>query len=257
MRKKNRKHKVYSILLVAILISTFFILKNNKEDMVQVFSAKKELPIYSVETEGKKVAVTIDAAWGDEYTQSILDTLDKHDVKATFFLVKFWVENYPNQLEEIYKKGHEIGNHSASHPYMSKLSKDQIVEELLETEKVIMDITNKKPTAFRPPYGDYNDQLLQTAMEQGYYTIQWDIDSLDWKELGVDPVVDRVMKNVKDGSIILFHNNAKYITEYLPIILERLKNEGYEMVTINELIHKDNYYMDNNGRQIRLDNEGI
>jgi peptidoglycan/xylan/chitin deacetylase (PgdA/CDA1 family) len=135
---------------------------------------------------------------------------------------------------------------------MTKLSREQIASELTITDKKIFELTNKKPILFRPPFGAYNDNVIQVARELGYYTIQWDIDSLDWKEFGVEPVVDRVIKNVNSGSIVLFHNNAKYIKEYLPIVIERLQSKGFEIVPISELIYKDNFEMDNNGRQIYL-----
>ncbi len=183
----------------------------------------------------------------------ILNTLDKYNVKATFFLVGFWVDKYPHQVEEIFKRGHEIGNHSTTHPHMSQLSREKIAEELSMTDKKITEITNVKPRVFRAPFGDYNDLLIQTARDLEYNTIQWDIDSLDWKELGVEPVIDRVVKNAADGSIILFHNNAKYIKEYLPVIIQTLQEKGFKMVTVSELIHKNNFEIDNNGRQILTD----
>ena len=106
---------------------------------------------------------------------------------------------------------------------------------------------------FRPPFGEYNDTIIQTATQLGYYTIQWDVDSLDWKELGVEPVIDKVLKETTNGSIILFHNNAKYIKEYLPVILQRLQEKGFEIVPVSQLIYKDNFRMDNSGRQIYMD----
>lgn len=218
---------------------------------MSVFSTKKELPIYSVDTKEKKIAISFDAAWGDEFTRDILDALDKYNVKTTFFLVGFWVDNHPEMVKEIHDRGHEIGNHSTNHPYMSKLSERQIVDELKKTEEAIMNITGQRTTLFRPPFGDYNDRLIKTCRENDYYVIQWDVDSLDWKELGVQPVVDRVTRNVKNGSIVLFHNNAKYVSQFLPPILERLTKEGYEIVPISELIYKDNFYMDNTGKQIK------
>lgn len=249
-------HKHNLIIRAAIIVIIFLIISimliMNDASALDVFLPTKELPIYSVERNDKKISISIDAAWGDEYTQDILDTLDKYNVKTTFFLVGFWVDKYPHQVEEIHKRGHEIGNHSSTHPNMSQLSKEQIIKELKETEDKIINITNKKPILFRPPFGDYNDLVIQTAKELGYYTIQWDIDSLDWKEFGVEPVIDRVVKNVSDGSIVLFHNNAKYIKEYLPLIIERLQEKGYEIVPISELIYKDNFQMDNRGRQIYL-----
>lgn len=242
--------RVGMVIIIFLLISMILIMNNG--GIKEVFLNTKELPIYSVERNDKKISISFDAAWGDEFTNDILDTLDKYNVKSTFFLVGFWVDKYPHRVEEIYKRGHEIGNHSSTHPNMSQLSREQIIEELQITEDKIVSITNKKPILFRPPFGDYDDLLIQTAKELGYYTIQWDIDSLDWKELGVEPVIDKVVKNVTDGSIVLFHNNAKYIREYLPIIIERLQEKGYEIVPISELIYKDNFQMDNRGRQIYL-----
>ena len=237
------------VIIVSIAVTTMLF---SRDRLINVFSPKKQLPIYSVEREDKKISITIDAAWGDESTLSILDTLDKYNVRATFFLVGSWVDKYPNQVVEIDKRGHEIGNHSTTHPKMSTLSNEQIIKELTVTEKKISDITKKKPNLFRPPFGDYNDSLINVAKDLGYYTIQWDIDSLDWRELGIEPVVDKVLKNVSSGSIILFHNNAKYIKEYLPIIIERLQDKGFDIVPVSELIYKDNFQMDNSGRQIYL-----
>ena len=241
----------FLIILVSIIILLIIYIKNSGQ-ISEVFASKKELPIYSVDRKDKKIAITIDCAWGDDYTLNILDILDKYNVKATFFLVGFWIDEYPHQVKEIHNRGHEIGNHSSTHPNMSQLSKEEIRGELKTTGIKIQELTNKKPIVFRPPYGDYNDMLIQTARELGYYTIQWDIDSLDWKELGVEPVVDRVVKNVTDGSIILCHNNAKYIREYLPIIIQRLQEKGYEFTPVSQLIYKDNFEIDNSGRQILM-----
>ena len=249
--KYNLPIRICIVLITVILV--FSILKLKDTEIVNVFAPKRELPIYSVERDDKKIAITIDAAWGDEFTLDILNTLDKYNVKATFFLVGFWVDKYPHQVEEIFKRGHEIGNHSTTHPHMSQLSREKIAEELSMTDKKITEITNVKPRVFRAPFGDYNDLLIQTARDLEYNTIQWDIDSLDWKELGVEPVIDRVVKNAADGSIILFHNNAKYIKEYLPVIIQTLQEKGFKMVTVSELIHKNNFEIDNNGRQILTD----
>lgn len=254
MAKDSSKHIGYRMIIVlfTFVLAVLTIKINSEFDSLNVFAPTKELPIYSVEREDKKIAISFDAAYGDEYTIDILDTLDKYKVKTTFFLVKFWVEKYPNRVEEIYKRGHEIGNHSATHPNMSELSPEQVAEELNTTGDEIFKITKEKPILFRPPYGDYNDMLIQEAKENGYYTIQWDIDSIDWKELGVESVVDRVTRNVQPGSIVLFHNNAKYVREYLPLVLERLIDDGYEIVPISELIHKKDFEMDNTGRQIPI-----
>lgn len=240
------------IILCVALVFLVYVSVKTTGNIAAVFSPTKELPIYSVETSDKKIAISFDAAWGNEYTKSILDTLDKYNVKSTFFLVGFWVDKYPDDVKEIVKRGHDVENHSTTHPNMSQLSTEKMAEELNITGKKIEELTGKRPTLFRPPFGDYSDNVIKTARDNGYYTIQWDVDSLDWKEFGVQPVVDRVTRNVKNGSIVLFHNNAKYIKEYLPLVIERLQESGYEIVPISELIYKDNFMMDNTGRQIPI-----
>lgn len=252
MKKDFQYYLIYRIVIVLLIlaISIFIITKNKSYNVMNVFSATKELPIYSVERDDNKIAISFDAAYGDEYTQDILDTLDKYEIKSTFFLVKFWVDKFPHQVKEIHKRGHEIGNHSATHPNMSQLSREQMAKELNDTGDSIYELTNKRPILFRPPYGDYNDAVIEVARENGYHTIQWDTDSLDWKELGAQSVVDRVVRNVESGSIVLFHNNAKYIKEYLPLVIERLIDKGFEIVPVSELIYMDNYKINNNGRQI-------
>lgn len=238
--------------LVLVVITSIFVANNEVGEKIQsVFNTKKELPIYYVDTSEKKIAISFDAAWGTDHTENILDILDEYDIKTTFFLVDFWVTDYPDIVKEIDKRGHEIQNHSTTHPKMTELSKEDMIKEIKTTEENIEKITGKKTTLFRPPFGDHNDELIKTLREIGYHGIQWDVDSLDWKELGVEPVVDKVTRNIKNGSIVLFHNNAKYVTEYLPLILEKLQEEDYEVVPVSELIYKEDYYMDNTGKQIK------
>lgn len=238
------------IVLCVALVFLVYITVKTTGNITAVFSPTKELPIYSVDTPEKKIAISFDAAWGNEYTNYILETLDKYNVKSTFFLVGFWVDKYPDDVKEIAKRGHDVGNHSTTHPNMTGLSQEKMAEEINITGEKIEELTGKAPTLFRPPFGDYNDSVIRTCKENGYYVIQWDVDSLDWKELGVQPVVDRVTRNVRNGSIVLFHNNAKYIKEYLPLVIERLQESGYEIVPISELIYKENFILDNTGRQI-------
>lgn len=251
-RPDTKKYFTFRIILVIglLFISIIYTSVRNNISIIEVFSQEKEIPIYSVETDEKKISISFDAAWGDEFTKDILDILDKYDVKSTFFLVGFWVEKYPEMVKEIYDRGHDVGNHSTNHPYMTKLSEEQIVQELNKTGDQIKKITSEVPILFRPPFGDYNDKLIKACKENDYYVIQWDVDSLDWKEMGAQPVVERVTRNVQKGSIVLFHNNAKYVKEYLPKVIERLQEEGYEIIPVSELIYKENYYVDHTGRQI-------
>ncbi|MGI6704150.1 MAG: polysaccharide deacetylase family protein [Clostridia bacterium] len=250
-----RKSFIKQILLVMLLVAVSVVYTQGYTPGVVsvLFNNDKRLPIYSVETEEKKIAISFDAAYGDQYTPQILDILDGYNVKTTFFLVGFWIDKYGEVLEEIHRRGHEIGNHSTTHPQMSKLTVEEIKKELETTAEKIKAVTGKDPILFRPPFGDYNNKVIETAQQLGYYSIQWDVDSLDWKEFGVEPVVDRVLKRVNNGSIVLFHNNAKYVADFLPIILDRLIKEGYTIVPVSQLIIKENYFIDHTGRQKSID----
>lgn len=212
----------------------------------------RKLPIYSVETEEKAVALSFDASWGADKTQDILDTLTRYDIKANYFVVSFWAEKYPYMLKKLGDSGRvEIGTHSNTHPHMPKLSRNQIELELTASVDIIEKCTEKKVELFRPPFGDYNDTLLEEAEKLGLYTIQWDVDTLDWKDLSAQAMAERVLNNVKNGSIVLMHNDGKNTVQALPLIIEGLKNKGYSFKTIGELIYRDNYEIDHTGRQIR------
>lgn len=217
-----------------------------------VFGEVKRLPIYSVDTPEKKISISFDAAWGNEHTVPILDILDKYKVKTTFFLVEFWVDEFPEDVKEIRARGHELGNHSSTHPDMSKLSAEEMAKELQGPAGKIEQLTGAKTTLFRPPFGAYSNELINVAEANGYYVIQWDVDSLDWKDISAEQIVERVTRNVKSGSIVLFHNNAQYVETYLPLILQKLQADGYEIVPIGELIMKENFQMDHTGKQLSL-----
>ena len=153
--------------------------------MVSTTQGSRELPIYCVQTDQKKIALTFDAAWGNEDTADLLSILARNQIHATFFLTGSWVDAYPDDVKAIAAAGHDIGNHSQTHPEMSTLSKEQIRDELMQVHKNVKELTGQNMCFFRPPYGDYNNLLIQTATECGYLSIQWDIDSLDWKNYGV------------------------------------------------------------------------
>ena len=209
----------------------------------------RKLPIYSVEREDKKVAISFDCAWGTDHTDAILETLAKANVHATFFMVEFWAEKYPEYVKKIDEAGHEIGTHSSTHSYMSKLSEADIRRELQTSSEAITAITGKPVEVFRAPFGDYDDLLIETAKDMGLYTIQWDVDSLDWKDLSASEITLRIVGKAKSGSIILCHNNGLHTAEALPAVLATLQNSGYEFVPVGELIYRDHFTVDANGRQ--------
>ncbi len=202
-----------------------------------VAAAERKVPVYRVETEEKRLSITFDAAWGADKTLKILDELDRFQVKATFFLVGFWVEKYPETVAEIAKRGHEIGTHSNTHPHMSKLSRAEIQKELQTSCEKIENITQRKVTVFRAPFGDYNNALLEEAGAQGLTTIQWDVDSLDWKGLSATEICNRIVKRAQSGSIILCHNNSDHIVEALPQVLMTLQMKGFRFVPVGQNLH--------------------
>lgn len=223
----------------------------NGEKLCNVFfgSSLREVPIYSVDTTDKNIAISFDAAWGADKTERIMDILKEYNCQATFFLVGFWVQDYPEIAKKIVENGFEVGTHSNTHPDLVKLSLEDMKTELTKSIEIIKNVTEVEPKLFRPPFGSYNDSLINTAKELNLQTIQWSVDSLDWKGISAAEIYNRVVSRVKNGSIILCHNNADHIVEALPKILVKLINEGYSFVKIGDLIYKDNYTIDNLGIQ--------
>lgn len=242
-----------STILLALMVSRQHVV-SVFHNVSQAEAAKRIIPIYCVNTDEKKVALSFDAAWGADDTDSLLDTLAKHNVKATFFLVGDWVRKYPEQVKRIASGGHDIGNHSDKHPHMASMSKEQIKEDVMRAHNATKDVLGIDMNLFRPPFGEYNNTVMEALKECGYYVIQWDVDSLDWKEHGLQPLIDKVVnhKSLGNGSIVLMHNNAKYTKDALDSIIVGLKEQGYELVPLSELIIKENYKIDHTGRQHRM-----
>lgn len=215
----------------------------------EVVARKRELPIYSVDRNDQLIAISFDAAWGGDKTEKILDILDEYGVKTTFFMVDIWVEKFPDLVKEIAARGHEIGNHSTTHPQMSKLNPEKIRQELRIMSDHAQALTGVRPTLFRPPYGDYNNDVILTARAEGYVTVQWSVDSLDWKNRGVEDLISRATRQVKSGDIVLFHNDSKYIAEALPAILKSYREQGLTVVPISQLLLPGETTTDVQGRQ--------
>lgn len=245
---KSRSLKIFAALLVVVVLLAVSI---NGSTSAQVFFgyAPRKVPIYSVDTSEKQVAISFDAAWGADKTEEILEILDEFDVNATFFLVGFWVDDYTDMVKKIDEAGCEIGTHSNTHPDMVKLDIESVSEELSTSVSKIEAVTGKKVTLFRAPFGSYNNQLLEVAESMNLKTIQWDVDTLDWKGLSASEINSRVLSKVQNGSIILMHNNSDHVLDGLRLILTTLKNKGYQIGSIGELVYADNYTVDRNGVQ--------
>ena len=191
--------------------------------------------------------------WGNEDTQELIDILARYNVKATFFVVGDWVDKYPESVKALHDAGHEVMNHSNTHAHMSKLSREEIIADVEACSDKIEAVTGVRPTLIRPPYGEYNDTVISAIRSIGMEPIQWDVDSLDWKEIPAEEIVQRVTGKVQPGSIVLFHNAALHTPEALPAILETLIQDGYTLVPISQLIldgeYNTDYTIDHTGRQ--------
>ena len=238
-----------AVVLVGILLSVS--INGNVAASVYFGNNLRKVPIYNVKTDEKVVAISFDAAWGADKTEKIMEILKEYNANATFFLVGFWVENYPEITKKIAENGFEIGTHSNTHPDMAKLDENQMKLELETSVKTIEDTTGKKVELFRPPYGSYNNTLINTCESLNLTTIQWDVDSLDWKGISAVDITTRILNKVFNGSIILCHNNSDHILDALPMVLDRLQKRGYTIKCIGDIIYKQNYTINHMGTQIK------
>lgn len=249
------------IISVAIALSTVLILflfastfKQNDTNTTVSASTNvvKSVPIYSVDTEENKIAITINCAWNADDIDLILNTLSKNEVKATFFMVGEWVSKFPDAVKKISESGNEIANHSESHLHVNNLSYEDNVKQIIECSDKIQKITGKPTTLYRGPYGEYNDTVIKASNNSNHIMIQWSIDTLDYNGLTAEQMWDRIEPKIEKGSIILMHNGTENTALSLDMIIKKIKEKGYELVTVSELIYKDNYTIDNNGVQHKL-----
>lgn len=251
--EKRKSVFVFSLILFVVLASAGIFVYEGHKKSVDALAKERSLPIHSINTEEKDIALTFDVNWAEkEYLNDILNIMDKYNVKGTFFIMGGWVnysEENADKLKLIYEKGHEIGNHSYVHPNFSQISADKMEKEIKKTEEIIKKVTGEETKLFRFPSGDYNDAAVKKVMELGYIPIQWDADSVDWREDGEKQEYERVKKKAKEGSIILYHNNAKYTPKNLDRIIKEFKEDGYEFKKVGEMIYKEDYYIDSNGIQ--------
>ena len=221
----------------------------NHPAVVGASASTRQLPIYCVQKDYKVLSISFDAAWGNEDTQQLIDILEKYGVKATFFVVGEWVDKYPESVKALHDAGHEVMNHSNTHAHYPQLSADQVVADLNACNDKIEAVTGVRPTLVRLPYGDYDDSSVNAVRSIGMEPIQWDVDSLDWKDLAAGEITQRVTSKVQPGSIVLFHNAALHTPEALPAIIQTLLQEGYTFVPISQIILTGEYTIDHTGRQ--------
>ncbi len=233
--------------LLAVIGLIFWIVSSPV--LVGVSAAQRQLPVYSVEREDRVVALSFDAAWGNEDTQTLIDILNDHGVSATFFVVGDWVDKYPESVKALSDAGNEVMNHSVSHAHFSTLSTEQILADVTGCNEKIEAITGLAPTLFRCPYGEYDDHVIRAIHSLDMTPVQWDVDSLDWKGISAAEIRERVLSRVQPGSIVLFHNAAEHTPEALPGIIEALQADGYTIVPVSQILLQGETTIDNTGRQ--------
>ncbi len=250
-RLKNKLFVANAVLICFVAIFASLGFKGNLLANIYFNIKTKKVPIYAVKTDEKKVAISFDAAWGADKTEQIMDICDDYNVKATFFLVGFWVEDYPETTQSIANRGFEIGLHSSTHPDMTTLSKDKQKLEIVQNSDIIYCVTGVRAKLFRPPFGAYNDNLISNCDELGIKTIQWSVDSLDWKGISAENIASRVCGQIKCGSIVLFHNNSDNIINGLKMVLSFLTKNNYKVVPVGELVYESGYTINQQGIQIK------
>ena len=233
-----------ALALAVILIFTLV----SSPAVVGVSASRRSLPVYSVERDGKYAALTFDAAWGNEDTEQLIDILTHYGVRATFFVVGGWVDKYPESVRALADAGMEVMNHSNTHAHFASLSAAEVVEDVNACSDKVESVTGVRPTLFRCPDGEYDDEAIDAIRGMGVTPIQWDVDSLDWKGLDAAQIERRVVNGVKPGSIVLFHNAAEHTPEALPGIIESLLADGYTLVPVSELLLTGEYDIDHTGR---------
>lgn len=246
LTKKQIKRTVGVVLLAAAVTAAGVTVAVTS---VKTRAADRRVPVYSVERDDKKIALTFDAAWENSNTGELIDILDDGGAEATFFVTGDWCDRYPDDVKKLHDAGHEIENHSDAHPHPVGMNVNDLIDDTRECSRKIKMLTGEEPQFYRAPYGEYDDTVLTTMEGMGLITVQWDVDSVDWKKGSADDIKKKVLGKVKPGSILLFHNDLENTTEALPEIINSLTKQGYELVTISELVYTENYTIDANGCQ--------
>lgn len=241
----NKKQLIFAVLAAAAVIAVCL---GSGRAVMTFLVGGREIPIYSVERSDNKIALTFDCAWGDEDIDAVIDALSSRNCGATFFVTGKWAEDHGSSLNKLYRAGFEIGTHSYNHADYTELGSDEIIEDTERSERAVRKVTGAETRLMRAPSGAYNDNVVRTIEDSGRTYVQWSVDGLDYGETTADEIYSRVAENTESGDIILLHCGTEHTAEALPRILDTL-TEKYELVTVSELIYKDNYVIDHAGRQ--------
>ncbi len=240
-------------LIVLMLLWIFVIIFAVSYTLATTASAgEKKLPVYSVDTDDKKIALTFNCAWGTEGLGGLLRLLSEEDIKCTFFFVGDFAEKHPEDVRKIYNAGHETGNHSMKH--IDPVTQDfaEIVSDINACNEMLFSLTGVTPALYRAPSGSYDNKTVEAAQSLGMTAVQWDVDSIDWKNPSPEKIVSRITGKAANGSIVLFHLGKENTLEALPAVIRSLKNQGFCFCTVGELLIEGDTWIDSTGRQHRL-----
>lgn len=235
-KQKINSYLVAASTVVILFILSFFLINADMKAIETSTDTSNLTPINSVETNKKQISLSINCEWNADDIDKILETLEKCNVKTTFFLTGKWVEKYPEAVKKIFEKGHEIANHSDKNECVTNLSREQNVEDILNCTNKIKNITGTEANLYRSPYGEYNDTVIKAAEDYGYKVIGWSIDTLDYEGLNTDQMWDRINKDLKNGAIILMHNGTENTADALETIIRNIQKKGYNIIKVSDLI---------------------
>lgn len=235
----GKKLKRLAFLIVALLFTASIIM--NEKENITVFSQQEPFAVYSVPTEKKRISLTFDISWGNERLGPILDVLEEKKVtQATFFLSAPWSKEEPELTKRIVEADFEIGSHGYKHTNYTALEDDEVRTQIRTAHAILNETTGKNPNLIRLPNGDFDQRVLRIANELNYTVIQWSIDSMDWKKIGADQIVEKVISNVEPGGIVFMHASDSSVHTHLalPKIIDELRSQGYEFVTVTDLLNQ-------------------
>lgn len=225
--------------LSLITVSLFYVKVSSSENKGRKYYEEAGQILWEIQTDEKIIALTFDDGPHRKYTADILDVLEKYNAKATFFIVGQNAEKNPELITRMYEEGHELANHTYTHPLRTNVT--NLMKEIQQTDEVIAGITGYQPTLFRPVEGQYTDAMIDAISKKGYKVVMWSwhLDTLDWKSPGVHRIVNTVLKGVKAGNIVLFHDgggNRAQTVQAMEQIIPELAKQGYQFVTVSELL---------------------
>ena len=237
-------------LIVLMLLWIFVIIFAVSYTLATTASAgERKLPVYSVDTDDRKIALTFNCAWGTEGLDGLLHLLSEENIKCTFFFVGDFAGQHPEAVRKIYNAGHETGNHSMKH--IDPVTQDfaEIVSDINACNELLFSLTGVTPVLYRAPSGSYDNKTVEAAQSLGMTAVQWDVDSIDWKNPSPEKIVSRVTGKAANGSIVLFHLGKENTLEALPSVIRSLKNQGFSFCTVGELLIEGDTWIDSTGKQ--------